>query len=85
LKTIQNSDDMFKWLSKAKRGDKAVYYNGMLIADRERHFLNGGLADTMPDPMRSAKMAWTAYMNGDVYLVQKRNGAMNYDYIAVKS
>lgn len=85
MKTIQNSDDMFKWLSRAKRGDKTVYYNGMLIADRERHFLSGGFADTMPDPMRSAKMAWAAYMNGDVYLVQKRNGAMNYDYIAVKS
>lgn len=85
MKAILNSDEMIRWASKAKKGDKAVYYTGMLIADRERHFQSGGFADTMPEPMKSAKAAWRAYMDSLVYLVQKKNGSMNYDYIAVKS
>jgi hypothetical protein len=57
----------------------------MLIAERERHFMNGGFADTMPEPMRAAKAAWIAYTDGLVYLVQNKNGSMDYDYIAVKA
>ena len=85
MKTITNSDEMIRWASKAKRGEKVVYYNGMLIADRERHFQRGGFADTMPETMKTAKAAWRCYMDGLVCLVQKKNGAMDYDYIAVRS
>ena len=85
MKTISNSDEMIQWASRAKRGERAVYYNGMLIADRERHFQRGGFADTMPESMKAARSAWRAYMDGLVYLVQKKNGPMDYDYIAVKS
>lgn len=85
MKKITDQDGMLRWLSSAKTGEKAVYYNGMLIAERERHFAAGGFADTMPEPMKAARSAWRAYMDGAVYLVQKRNGNMNYDYIAVKA
>lgn len=76
---------MTRWASKAGRGEKAVYYTGMLIADRERHFQRGGFADTMPESMKAARAAWRAYMDGLVYLVQKKNGSMDYEYIAVKA
>ena len=57
MKAITNSDEMIRWASKAKRGEKVVYYNGMLIADRERHFQRGGFADTMPETMKAARAA----------------------------
>jgi hypothetical protein len=85
LKPLINQDSINKWLETAKRGEKAVYYDGMLIAERERYFVSGGLADRMPEPMRVARIAWKAYMEGMAYLVQKKNGFMSYEYIIVKA
>lgn len=80
-----NQDYMEGWLRKAKSGDKVIYYDGMLIVERERFFVNGGTADRMPEPMRVAKIAWKAYLDGIVHLVQKKRGFMSYEYIAVKA
>lgn len=85
MKALINQDSINKWLESANRGDKAVYYAGMLIAERERYFASGGLADRMPEPMRVARIAWKAYMEGMAYLVQKKRGFMAYDYIIVKA
>lgn len=85
MKLISNLDAMYNWLNNSKTGDKAVYYHGMLMADKERFFAGGGTGDKMPEPMKSAKAAWNAYMEGVVYLVQDRKGHMKYDYIAVRA
>lgn len=76
---------MTRWLSKAKKGDKVIYYDGMLMADKERFYINGGTTDKLPEPLRAARVAWSAYMNDQVHLIQKRKGFLSYDYIAVRA
>ena len=85
MKALINQDSINKWLDTAKCGDKAVYYDGMLMAERERYFASGGLADRMPEPMRVARIAWKAYMDGMAYLIQQKKGFMSYEYIIVKA
>lgn len=76
---------MIRWLSKANKGEKVVYYEGMLMADKERFYINGGTTDKLPEPLRAARVAWSAYMNDEVHLIQKRKGFLSYDYIAVRA
>ena len=76
---------MNKWLDKSKSGEKVVYYDGMLIAEREKFFAAGGTPDRLPEPMRVARMAWKAYIDGMVHLVQRKKGYMSYEYIAVRA
>lgn len=85
MKAIINQESMNNWLQTAKPGEKAVYYHGMLIAERERHFANGGMAETMPEPMKVARLAWKAYLEGMAYLVQRKNGYMDYEYIIARA
>ncbi len=82
---VHDQDSMIRWLSKAKKGEKVIYYDGMLMADKERFYINGGTTDKLPEPMRAAKVAWSAYMNDQVHLIQKRKGFLSYDYIAVRA
>lgn len=76
---------MIRWLSKANKGEKVVYYEGMLMADKERFYINGGTTDKLPEPLRAARVAWSAYMNDEVHLIQKRKGFLSYEYIAVRA
>jgi hypothetical protein len=85
LKIIVNQEAMNNWLQKAKPGEKAIYYDGMLLAEREKFFASGGTPERLPEPMRVARIAWKAYLDGIVHLVQKRKGMMSYAYIAVRA
>ena len=82
---VHDQDSMIRWLSKAKKGEKVIYYDGMLMADTERFYINGGTTDKLPEPLRAARVAWSAYMNDEVHLIQKRKGFLSYDYIAVRA
>lgn len=82
---VHDQDSMTRWLSKAKKGDKVIYYDGMLMADKERFYINGGTTDKLPEPLRAARVAWSAYMNDEVHLIQKRKGFLSYEYIAVRA
>jgi hypothetical protein len=82
---VHDQDSMIRWLSNAKKGEKVIYYDGMLMADKERFYINGGTTDKLPEPMRAARVAWSAYMNDQVHLIQKRKGFLSYDYIAVRA
>lgn len=65
-------------------GESVVYHRGNLVYDR------GGI---LPQKYRtpehdaidaSATIAWSLYMAGKVHLVQRRLGANDYEYIAVR-
>ena len=85
MKVIVNQESMNRWLDKARSGEKVVYYDGMLMAEREKFFAAGGTPERLPEPMRVARIAWKAYLEGMVRLVQKRKGNMSYEYIAVRT
>lgn len=69
------SPDSFKrWLRDPHRTLPLIYHTGYLWKDRE---VNGAAADM-------ARAAWAAYQKRKVLLVQRRCGAFNYEYIAIK-
>lgn len=81
-----NSDIGFAyWLSKAKRGSRVMYYDGFLMMDKEKSIKNGGFPENFPSHIRAANMAWKAYKDGFVILVQKKKDACSYEYIAIKT
>lgn len=84
MREIETEQSLLHWAKKAKKGEKALYYNGLLMMDRQRYFMNGGLAENQPERLKAAKFAWHLYMDGIVTLVQKKKDAYKYDYIAVK-
>jgi hypothetical protein len=84
LKEIDNDGAFHYWVKTAKPGEKAVYYSGFLMRDREVFVRGGGFTDNFPAQIKAAILAWRAYLNGDVNLVQKKQGAYEYQYIATK-
>lgn len=74
MKQINSEDEMMLWLAKSREGERAEYYRGYLLADRQ-----------MPNPNRSkvkvAELAWNAYEQSRATLMQKRNGDFDYSYI----
>lgn len=85
MREILTEDGFLRWLKKARRGERVLYYDGFLMMDRELFFKNGGLADKQPDNMKTAKMAWLSYLDGLVFLVQRKRDICSYEYIAVKA
>lgn len=85
LKEIDSEDFLWRWLSKAKPGEKAVYYDGFLMMDKEYHFKNGGTTHNIPSQIRIAIEMWKAYLSGAVSLVQRKKNRFSYEYIAIKS
>ena len=85
MKNIQNDVEFASWVSKAKSGEKAKYYGGLLMKDRQHHFANTSYTGKTPPALAAAAIAWRAYMDGLVHLVQKKNDSFDYDYIAVKA
>jgi len=83
LKEVSTEEAFSNWLSKARRGEKIVYFDGFLMLERQRHVLNH--AD-MPFPakIKTAMLAWRAYLEGFVELVQHKRDEGEYSYIAVK-
>jgi hypothetical protein len=77
-------NDFCGWLAMAEAGDTTVYYRGQLGRDRRRSA--GALAE--PDRQRLialARQALLAAEDGRVHLVQRRHGAGDYSYVAIKA
>ncbi len=85
MKEVDGDGAFHYWLKTAKTGEQVIYYQGFLMRDREAFLRAGGFADNFPPRIKAAISAWKAYMNGDVILVQKKDDAYDYKYIAVKS
>ena len=70
-----------EWYANAKRGDRFIYHKGLLAQDR------GDVETGRPvAPYHAlAKLAYEAYVFGQVTLVQQRRGKFNFDYIAIRS
>ena len=69
------------WLNKARPHDKLTYYRGYIVEPSVQPF-----AATM-DRRRVDKLrdtVYDSYLDKVVTLVQKRHGALDYEYIAVK-
>lgn len=85
MKEVDSEQALVHWVGKAKKGEKAVYYDGLLMMDRSRYFHNGGMVGGEPEKIRTANFAWRLYTEGLVTLVQKKKDQYSYDYIAVKA
>lgn len=85
MKDIKSDVEFANWVSKAKSGDKVKYYGGLLMRDRQIFFTNSAYTGKLTPELSAAKMAWSAFKEGLVLLVQKRRDHCDYDYIAVKA
>jgi imidazoleglycerol phosphate synthase glutamine amidotransferase subunit HisH len=74
MKKIDSADEMTLWLAKSKEGERAEYYRGYLLGDKQTV-----LADR--NKIKIADMAWNAYEQSRATLMQKRNGEFDYSYI----
>lgn len=74
MKQINSEDEMTLWLAKSKEGERAEYYRGYLLADRQME---------KPDTskIKLTELAWNAYEQSRATLMQKRNGDFDYSYI----
>lgn len=84
MKEVDTEDNFNYWLSRAKRGEKVVYFDGFLMLERQRLINNGIDRDSMPQKIKSAVAAWRAYLEDRVVLVQHKRDEGEYEYIAVK-
>ena len=74
---------MIAWLTKAKKGEKVVYFDGFLMRERQK-FLFNNRGQGYPEKILTALMAWRAYLEGVVVLVQHKRDEGEYEYIAIK-
>lgn len=84
MKEVDTEDNFNYWLSRAKRGEKVVYFDGFLMLERQRLINNGIDRESMPQKIKSAVAAWRAYLEDRVVLVQHKRDEGEYEYIAVK-
>ena len=72
-----------EWLKKARKGDRVTYFRGYLCDpwlqpyDKVKH-------EDHPKIKRFQQYVLGMYDTGKITLVQKRHGAMDYDYMAIK-
>lgn len=74
MKQINSDDEMMLWLAKSREGERAEYYRGYLLADRQ-------MPGVDVKKVKVAEMAWNAYEQSRATLMQKRNGEFDYSYI----
>lgn len=84
MKQLDTELSLEYWVQKSRKGEKAVYYDGFLMMDRQRYLSHGGLPENQPEKLKVAKLAWKLYNDGMVTLVQKKKDSYSYDYIAIK-
>lgn len=85
MKEIDSEGNFAYWLKTARPGEKALYYQGFLMRDREVFMRGGGFADKFPPRIKAALAAWKAYLDGTVSLTQRKLGQFDYEYIATKT
>ena len=82
LRNIMMSFKAFSnWLNKSRKGEKLSYYRGYIVDPTIQR-----IAPTN-DRVRVKKFQWQvmdAYNSNLVTLVQKRHGALDYEYIAIR-
>lgn len=74
MKQINSEDEMMLWLAKSREGERAEYYRGYLLADRQ-------MPNANKNKVKIAELAWNAYEQSRATLMQKRNGDFDYSYI----
>ena len=74
MKQIKSEDEMTLWLAKSKEGERAEYYRGYLLADRQ-------MENADKSKIQISELAWNAYEQSRATLMQKRNGDFDYTYI----
>ncbi len=74
MKQINSEDEMMLWLAKSKEGERAEYYRGYLLADRQ-------MEKADKSKVKISELAWNAYEQSRATLMQKRNGDFDYSYI----
>jgi hypothetical protein len=77
-----------EWAAQAKRGDAFCYFRGDLAHARHEATTTERNCGFAPPALRmrcdEANDAWTLYLHGRVTLIQKRMGASDFSYIAVR-
>lgn len=76
----------YAWLKGPSRND-FVYHTGLLMADRVLSYKVAGLFPVIapvPHVDNIGKAAWAAYLDGRVFLLQRKLGFGKYEYIARK-
>lgn len=84
MKEVDTEYNFTYWLSKAKKGDRVMYFDGFLMLERQRLVNNGVMRDQMPQKIKTAMLAWRAYLEDLVVLVQRKRDEGEYEYIAIK-
>lgn len=74
MRKIETIEELTSWLTKSSEGDRAEYYRGYLLNDRQ-------VMGKDKEKLKIAEMAWRAYEQSRVTLVQKKNGDFDYSYI----
>lgn len=74
MQKIESEDEMFIWLSKSKKGQRAEYYRGYLLGDKQ-------MAWSDEQKIKISNLAWFAYEQSLAILIQKRIGDFDYSYI----
>ena len=70
------------WLGQAHPGDALVYHRGVLALDASINSQTPG-SDARRELGRVGRRAWWAANQGLIHLVQRRNGADDFSYIAI--
>jgi hypothetical protein len=80
--------DFVIWMINAKKGESMEYARGNLAAIREEtrllHLEKKPTEPHVKGMLSNANVAFDAYMNGEVALVQRRMGIDDFSYIAQK-
>lgn len=84
MKEVDTEDNFAYWLSKAKKGEKVVYFDGFLMYERQKFVMAGIPAEGFSQKIKTAMAAWRAYLEDIVVLVQHKRDEGEYEYIAVK-
>lgn len=85
MKEVDTEDNFSYWLYRAKKGEKVVYFDGFLMLEKQKLMMAGVMKEDFPQKIKTAMLAWRAYLEGLVVLVQHKRDEGEYEYIAVKS
>lgn len=84
MKEVDTEDSFAYWLSRARRGEKVLYFDGFLMLERQKLVMAGVQRDGFPQKIKAAMAAWRAYLEDLVVLVQRKKDEGEYEYIAIK-
>lgn len=77
MKAINNIEEMLTFLKRSKEGERAVYYTGFLLADRQ----NYDTYNRRKEQIKICDLAYRAYEQSLCTLVQKKKREDKYEYI----